>query len=150
MGLKNRCTFVSINYIKFYAYGHPNIKATHKSTLEITKENYLTSRGTCIIGIGSNISCLDLPNYIKERIKTRNSRIILSIRVDELREYIFGYGSDKLTLKSGISMVFRKSDYMDERTVMIKANKSASDINRRIISRLRNKGKPAEFILIVY
>ncbi|HIP75502.1 MAG TPA: DUF371 domain-containing protein, partial [Thermococcus paralvinellae] len=34
-----------------HCYGHENIKATHKSTLEITKEDFLTPRGDCIICI---------------------------------------------------------------------------------------------------
>ncbi|MGB9674949.1 MAG: DUF371 domain-containing protein, partial [Nanopusillaceae archaeon] len=34
--------------------GHKLVKATHKSTLEITKDNFLTERGDCIIGINSS------------------------------------------------------------------------------------------------
>ncbi len=36
---------------KFSCYGHPNIKATHVKTLEITKDDGLSERGDCIIGI---------------------------------------------------------------------------------------------------
>ncbi|RLF17024.1 MAG: DUF371 domain-containing protein, partial [Thermoprotei archaeon] len=31
------------------AWGHPNIRALHRSTMEITKEPYVTPRGDCII-----------------------------------------------------------------------------------------------------
>ena len=31
------------------AYGHRNIRATHRSTFELTKDDYLTHRGDCII-----------------------------------------------------------------------------------------------------
>jgi hypothetical protein len=41
-------------------YGHPNVLGLHKRTIEITKDDYLTERGDCIIGINSNKSCNDL------------------------------------------------------------------------------------------
>ena len=40
------------------ARGHPNIRATHKTTLEVTKEKELSPRGDCIIGI-----CADTVSY---------------------------------------------------------------------------------------
>ncbi|HIP58595.1 MAG TPA: DUF371 domain-containing protein, partial [Archaeoglobus profundus] len=32
------------------AWGHPNITAKHRTTLEITKDEELSIRGDCIIG----------------------------------------------------------------------------------------------------
>ena len=36
------------------AKGHPNISAKNKKTFEITKENWLTERGDCIVAVGAN------------------------------------------------------------------------------------------------
>ena len=135
--------------IEFYAYGHEAIKATHKSTLEITKDPFLTERGDCIIGIRSSMACNDLPNNMKNLIKSNDARVILVIDVDGFREYIFGYGSEKLTLKSDTSMVIRKSTYIDDRTLMIRANKSARDISRKLVNSIKNNNKKISFRLIV-
>jgi len=32
---------------KIVAFGHVNVSCIHKSTIEITKEDYLTYKGTC-------------------------------------------------------------------------------------------------------
>lgn len=135
--------------VTFHAYGHELIKATHKSTLEITKDNYLTERGDCIIGINSDISCKELPDTIRKKIRRDNARLVLIIEVDGLREYIFGYGAKELNLTSDRSMVIRKSTYINGRTLMIKANKSAKNISRRIINRIRNSQKKILFTLVV-
>jgi len=136
--------------ISFYAYGHELIKATHKSTFEITKENYLTKRGDCIIAINSSMSCDDLPYRVKRLLKTDDSRAVLIIEVDGLREYVFGYGSSKLILSSSKSMVVRKSTFIDDRTLMINANKAAGDISRRLINRVKNRDKKILFNLVIY
>ena len=135
--------------VTFHAYGHELIKATHRSTLEITKENFLTERGDCIIGVNSNMSCYDIPSSVKKRIMRDGARLVLVIKVDELKEYIFGYGDARLTLTSDTSMVVRKSSYIDNRTIMIGANKSARDVSRRIINRIKDPQKKILFTLIV-
>lgn len=136
--------------IEFYAYGHELVKATHKSTLEITKEDYLTERGDCIIGIRANLSCNELPETIKSKMRNDDSRVVLIIEVDDLREYIFGYGSKRLSLSSNTSMVIRKSSYIDSRTVMVRANKAARDISRRIVNKLKRSDKKIFFTLLVF
>jgi hypothetical protein len=39
---------------KINAVGHPNVLATHEKTIEITKEDFLTPTGDCIIGINAD------------------------------------------------------------------------------------------------
>lgn len=122
--------------IIFSARGHPNIKATHKTTLEITKEKDLTPRGTCIIAVNSRIACKDIPENIKKRLR-EGVHVKLIINVNGKIEEICGYGSKDLILSSPISMVIRKSEYIDDRTLVIKADKSAADIDREIITELK-------------
>jgi len=118
------------------AKGHKLVSATHKSTFEVTKENYLTERGICIIGISADHAAKDFPNWLKEYLKS-GKEIIIEIRVDELNDFIRAYGSDKLTFKDDKSFVIRKSNYIDDRTVAIMSNKAAIDIDRRIIELLK-------------
>ncbi|AXI25240.1 hypothetical protein CFE53_03410 [Methanofervidicoccus sp. A16] len=122
------------------ARGHTNVKCTHKTTLEITKENYLTSTGDCIIGISADKSMLDFPEDFKERLRNAD-RIVVEILVDELREVIVGKGHKDLILNHPTDIVIRKSTYICPRTLMISANKSAKDIDREIVRRLREGGK---------
>jgi len=118
------------------AKGHRLISATHKSTFEVTKENYLTERGTCIIGISADHAAKDFPSWLKEYLKN-GKEIIIEIRVDDLSDFVRAYGSDKLTFKDDKSFVIRKSNYIDDRTVAIMSNKAAIDIDRRIIELLK-------------
>jgi hypothetical protein len=131
----------------FCAYGHKNIKALHKSTLEITKEDTLTPRGDCIIAVRSEHSCYDLPDSLKKLIRTNNIKIKIILEVADLRDIILGYGSKKLKLLSEKSIVIRKSNYIDGRTLMINANKAARDIDRRIINKLRDPNEKIKIII---
>ena len=130
------------------AYGHPNIRATHRSTLEITKEENLTPRGDCIIAIKANKGLYELSNEFKKIVRKDGSKIKLIIEVEGLKEEITGYGSSKLTLNHPTDIVCRKSSYTCSRTLMIKANKAAIDLNREIIKKLKNPDTPVKIILI--
>ncbi len=134
--------------ITFKARGHGNIKATHASTLEITKQDFVTETGDCIILVASELGASDLPDDMKEALKRRDAVVYLEIWVDEFYDKVLGKGSPELVL-SADSMVFRISDYIDPRTVMIKANKSARDINRELINELK-KGKEATVRISVF
>ncbi len=121
-----------------YARGHPNILATHKSTFEITKENYLTKRGDCIIGINANKSVSDLSQSLKEIIKRSQSKITLILESGGIRDEVHGSGDPKLMLSNPISIVVRKSSHISDRTLMIHSDKAAIDIKRDLINVLRN------------
>ena len=129
------------------AKGHANIKATHPSTFEITKENWLTPQGDCIIGISANKSPKQFGEEFKN-IAKRGDAIILAILLSNgAFDYIIGKGSEKLTFKDNTRMVFRKSSYISDNTVMIKANKAARDISRKLIDKLK-KGRILHVLLI--
>ncbi|ACX72840.1 Protein of unknown function DUF371 [Methanocaldococcus vulcanius M7] len=129
------------------AKGHKNVSATHKTTLEITKENCLTPTGHCIIGINANKSMDDFSEEFKEKLRNAK-KIIVEIEVEDLKEVIVGEGHKDLILNHPTDMVIRKSDYICPRTLMINANKSAKDINREIVKKLKN-GANLTFKIIV-
>ncbi|WP_017981085.1 DUF371 domain-containing protein [Methanocaldococcus villosus] len=129
------------------AYGHKNVSAKHKTTLEITKEDYLTKRGDCIIGIKANKSMLDFPDELKNKIR-EGGKFRIEIEVDGLKEIIEGYGHRDLLMTHPTDIVIRKSSYICPRTLMIKANKGARDINREIVKKLQ-EGKELIFKIIV-
>ncbi len=118
------------------AHGHPNIKATHRTTFEVTREEYLTKKGDCIIAIGANKGAFHLSEKMKKAIRM-GAKVTVIIEIDGLIDEISGEGHPSLTLEDPISLVARKSEYICPRTFMIKADKAASDIDRRIIEKLK-------------
>ncbi|TRM73398.1 DUF371 domain-containing protein [Sulfolobus sp. E5] len=120
--------------------GHKNVKGTHKTTFEITRDDYLTPKGDCIIGILASKGSADLSQKFKELVRNDNTFIYAVIKVENLIDIIHGRGSSQLELNSSRKMVFRKSNYVEGSTVMIRSDKAARDINRMIIQELK-KGK---------
>ena len=121
-------------------YGHENILCTHNSTIEITKDMRLTKKGNCILGIRASKACYDLNSDLKKKLQKRN-KMKISIHVDDLTDSFFGYGNMDLKLLSKKDMVFRKSDFICERTVLIKCTKSSSELNRELVNKLSTNGK---------
>ena len=118
-------------------YGHKNVKATHRSTLEITKEDYLTPRGDCIICVKANKGLKELSDEIKEALKS-GKKVKIRITADDIVDEVEAVGDGKLTFENEISMVIRKSEYVDGRTLAIRVNKAARDIKRELVEKLRN------------
>ncbi|HHF09783.1 MAG TPA: DUF371 domain-containing protein, partial [Methanomicrobia archaeon] len=113
---------------------HPNIKATHRTTIEVTKDNYLTGRGDCILGIDADKSLKDMKEFLDQNKKRE---IKVDLVVENLVESIKGYLDPRLTFLDEKDIVIRKSSYICDRTLMIHASKSAAEINRKIIRKLR-------------
>lgn len=130
---------------RFYGWGHPNIKATHKTTLMITKEPYLTLRGDCIVAVKAEKSVADLKPEVKEAIRSKNAEVVFTLELDEFVFEVRGRGSSKLTLDHPYDMVCRRSSYTCSRTLMVNSDKAACDIPRFLVEALRD---PSRRILI--
>ena len=123
---------------EFVAKGHPNITARHRTTLEITKENFLTKRGDCIIAVSSEKSVKDLRPEIKENIR-RGWFTALSIEAEGESDYVIGVGDPRLRLEDPVRIIVRRSSFIDEKTLMIRSNKSARDINRELVNKIKRE-----------
>ncbi|MHA1836139.1 MAG: DUF371 domain-containing protein, partial [Candidatus Odinarchaeia archaeon] len=122
---------------RFTAYGHRNITATHKTTLEITKDENVSLKGSCIVGVSSSIGLKDLREEIKKSIRNKDSIIKLIIKLDNLTEVITGKGDPRLSLSHPTDIVVRKSTYICNRTLMIQSDKAACDLQKEIVKRLQ-------------
>lgn len=118
------------------ARGHGNVRATHETALEITREDFLTPRGDCIVAISANKGLVDLDNRIKKHLNS-GGRIVIEISCSSMKERIIGYGDPRLTFKSEESIVIRKSDFVCDRTLCIRADKSAADLSRELVKKIR-------------
>ncbi len=119
------------------AYGHPNITAKHEKTFEITKEENLGKEGDCIIGVRANKACKDLSEEFKNGLK-EGKKVEIRIEVEGISDKIIAFGSPALKLSDEKSIVIRKSDFIDRRTLAILADKAACDIKREIIEKMKN------------
>lgn len=121
---------------KFTAYGHPNISATHKTTLEFTKDEHVSLNGSCIVGIKSDFDLKELKDFIKKS-KNEEIEIIIGIKIKKIQEKITAKLNPEFN--SDEELIVRKSDFTSERTFGIKSDKAAFDLNRGIVPYLKEK-----------
>ena len=124
--------------LRFRAYGHTNVIGEHRTTVEITTEDYLTREGTCIIGIRADQTLSEMSARIKTLAASEKTKIILRLKAGNLVEEVTGRGDPGLTYSDTISMVARKSSFVCDRTLMVGADKAASDLNRSFVGALKN------------
>jgi hypothetical protein len=116
--------------------GHPNVRATNRMTLEVTREDFLTVRGDCILGIEADSACKDLNDDARAAICSDSTRLKFVIEV-EGKSFEFGAcGSSLLTLTHPLSMVIRRSTYCCSRTLAVKSTAAALDVPRPMVAML--------------
>ena len=115
------------------AYGHPKVLGTHRTTLEITTENFLTTRGNCIIGINASKSCANLTAKLKKVIQESGKRIEVDLRAGPFQDNFSGKGDLKLELSNSTSIVFRLSPFISDRTALIHCTKASFELDRELI-----------------
>ena len=122
---------------KLTARGHPNIIATHPTTLEITKELSLTKNGDCIVAVAATKGLQDFSKSFRRACMNVDSRILLELFASGMVERVSGRGSNLLTLADSEDIVVRKSSYVTDRTLMIEADKAAADLSRQLTRELQ-------------
>lgn len=129
----------SVEVIK--ARGHANIRATHGKTLEVTKETHLTPRGDCIIAVGADRGLGELEGEFKNALRNPNAVLEMTIECGGLEDKVTAYGHPKLTLNHPTDMVVRKSEFVCDRTLAVRADKAAADLNRKLVEKLAQGGE---------
>ncbi|HJX02337.1 MAG TPA: DUF371 domain-containing protein [Candidatus Bathyarchaeia archaeon] len=129
------------------AYGHENIQATHTTTLEITKDKHLTKNGDCIIAIAANKSLADLSSKFKETLRVKNATLTIRIEAGGMVEEIKASGSSHLGLTHPTEIVVRKSDYISNRTLAIRADKASYDLSKKLVDKLKNPNQKVKITL---
>jgi 16S rRNA C1402 (ribose-2'-O) methylase RsmI len=122
--------------LRFRARGHRNIKATHRKTLEITREAGLTERGSCIVGVAAD--------FEPRRVALLRGPVVMRLRVvgldgaeeeaveEEVRAIVTPHMAARETL------VIRRSGQRAGRTFAFSADKGARDLDRKLIRALRD------------
>ncbi len=122
---------------KIIARGHENIRATHKTTFEITRDQKITARANCIIAVNASGAAANLTEEFKRKAKNIDAIIEVLIEVEGLTEKITGKGSPELTFSHPTDLVGRKSAFISDRTLLINSDKGAIDLDRHLVEKLK-------------
>ena len=130
---------------KFHAFGHPNMLAAHRITLEFTKDSELTLKGDCIVGVKADFDLEKIKDLIK---KTNNKKITITIKASNKKIFDEKIEAEvNPDFNSKKELVIRKTNFVSERTFAISSNKAAFDLNRDLIGFLRDKGNKIVVII---
>lgn len=119
------------------AKGHRNVTAKHKTTFQITKDEEISKRADCVIGVSADKALADFKEVTKAALRHDESKVRLLVCVGDTCEVITGLGSTKLKYSDTRDMVVRKSGFISGRTLMIRADKAAVDLDRHMIEKLK-------------
>ena len=118
--------------IRFTARGHSNIKATHATTFEFTKDAEIGPTADCIVGVSADWRPEDIER-LKESHKAR-----MTVSCGGVVQTV------KLVVNPGFrderEMVIRKSSFRSPRTLGTNADKSARQLSRELAKALAEPG----------
>ena len=132
-----------------FGFGHENIQATHKSTLEFTKDTHLSRKGDCIIAVAADKALVDFSSEFKAALREPNAKLIMQIEAGGVSAQINAQGSSQLVLTHTKEAVVRKSDYVCSRTLAVRADKAAADLPRELVEKLKNPEQKVTITLTV-
>ena len=122
----------------FTAHGHPNIRATHEKTIEVTRETHLTTQGNCIVAVGADSGLADLGEKMREAARDSASIISLTLKISDRAFTSVGRGDPALTWDHPTDMVARMSGYTCSRTLMVHADMATIHMPRSLVQFLKN------------
>ena len=129
--------------------GHENVRALHTRTIEITTEPDLTLQGDCIVGVSADCGCMEIPEKMKEKLRRSESKVTITIQVDDEKFVINGRGHVDLRLENPHDIVIRKSNFLCPRTLAIGCDKASDDLPRKMIKKLQNPKTQGLFVIQV-
>jgi hypothetical protein len=116
----------------FHAYGHHLVRGTHRTTIEFTKDEHLTKRGDCIIGVKADFSLSELK-------KITGSRACVTIRAYGIEDSVVGTINPHFS--STHELVLRLSEHASERTFLTRTDKAAIHLKRELVEALKRSGQ---------
>ena len=119
------------------AKGHPNIRASHANTFELTPDLSVTTSGTCIIGIQADWdreALLALRGPVDVTVRSGNASETVRARINP-------------TFIPGDSLIIRKHPDPQPRSLCIGSEKGSAALDRGLIDLLRQPDAEVEVIL---
>jgi hypothetical protein len=131
-----------------HATGHEHVAGTHKSTWELTHDDWLTPAGDCILGVEADRTPAEFDPAFCAACRESDATVTATLSTAGYEVTVTGRGHQDLTFDDDRSLVVRTSEYIDDRTVMIGADAAATDINRDLITAL-TQGADCRLVLSV-
>lgn len=116
----------AVHAISGTAAGHPSIRATHRKTLELTREREITERATCVVGVGVEID--------EEALAMLHGRVELSLSVGDMTETVRGRLNP--AFRPGDPLVVRRAAAVTRDALVVEADRAASDLPRSFVAAL--------------
>ncbi|HHN81277.1 MAG TPA: DUF371 domain-containing protein [Methanomicrobia archaeon] len=129
------------------ARGHENVRATHRTTIEVTTDSSLTPRGTCIVAVGADRGLCDMPQRFKDEL--RKNRVRVTFRCGGAEWTLWGRGTPRLELTHPHDMVIRTSAYECPRTLLVDADGAACDMPRELVRCLQDPSRIVTITLTI-
>ena len=129
--------------------GHENIQATHRSTLEFTKEAHLSKNGDCVLVVSADKGLAELSRKFKDAMRKPRAKLTVQIEAGDVSEIIQAHGNLHLGLSHPCEMVIRRSDFTSDRTLAVNADKAAVDLCRELVTKLKNPEQKVKITLTV-
>jgi len=116
---------------EFSATGHQNVRATHKTTLEVTKSKELRPEGDCVIAVNADFDGKQLKHLVHscDKIRITLCAGLLSESFEAISNKRFDADDD---------VVIRMGEFDSARTLGIRATKSAAYLRREFVEKLKN------------
>lgn len=118
--------------------GHPMVRSLHRTTIEVTTEGSLTESGDCIVGVAADKGCAALSAELKAALRARDAKVTITLEVAG-ESFTFGArGDDGLELSHPHDVVIRRSGFLSDRTLAVRATAAAADVPRTMVRRLKD------------
>lgn len=119
-------------------FGHANIRSLHPRTIEITRDSDLTPGGDCVVGVGADRACSDIPAEMGDRLRDPHARVEIAIRVGKMIFELAGRGDPAISLTHTRDIVMRQSGFVCPRTLAVGCDAASDSVPREMVSALRD------------
>ena len=127
--------------------GHSLVRATHPTTFEVTTEGHLTTRGDCIIGIRADRGAAGLSEEFRRVLADDRAILTTRLTAGGHSGEVLGRGSSRMTLAHPTDLVWRRSSFVDPRTVAIRCDRTAATLPRELVRAL-SEGAELEVVMV--
>lgn len=131
------------------AYGNSLVNSTHRTTFEVTRARDLTETGDCIIAVNADKACKDLTEKLKIFARMFDAEMRITIEAGGEKDTVRAKGHPSLLFSHPTDIVIRKSSYLCNRTLAIKADKAAADLSRELVKNLKKPNQSVKITIIV-
>lgn len=117
--------------MEFVCYGNSAIEGTNKTFFEITQGASVTPKGDCVVGARANFDGEAIAALLQVANKVR-----ITLIVGKEQEVVVGIPNKGFV--PGTSLIVRKTSTATPNTIVLNADKAASDFSREFISIIKS------------